>query len=93
MQQAPQETDDIHRSRRPRWFESEEQEMQFSDHEFRGLEHRAHVPRSKSTSRFPVQKEIQVKPPTNQQRGETTTRTQDQSNPSKVQGSSRPAAS
>ncbi|KAL1477586.1 hypothetical protein MTO96_035621 [Rhipicephalus appendiculatus] len=51
MQQAPQETDDIHRSRRPRWFESEEQEMQFSDHEFPGLEHRARVPRSKSTSR------------------------------------------
>ncbi|KAL1483374.1 hypothetical protein MTO96_050247 [Rhipicephalus appendiculatus] len=51
MQEAPQETDDIHRRRRPRWFESEEQEMQFSDHEFPGLEHRAHVPRSKSTSR------------------------------------------
>ncbi|KAL1444002.1 hypothetical protein MTO96_045723, partial [Rhipicephalus appendiculatus] len=51
MQQAPQETDDIHSSRRPWWFEPEEQEMQFSDHEFPGLEHRAHVPRSKSTSR------------------------------------------
>ncbi|KAL1470498.1 hypothetical protein MTO96_040388 [Rhipicephalus appendiculatus] len=51
MQQAPQETDDIERSRRPRWFKSEEQEMQFSDREFPGLENRAHVPRSKSTSR------------------------------------------